>query len=215
MKRTPLSTRLLEPFERHASGARAEPRSLALIGGLLSKVPFRVPETTELCVPMVHALGFMQAIVGIALGSTLVILRRFDPEETLDSLEQQGANAMIVVPVMLRRMVDLGDEEIKQRDLSALKIIFVSGSKRSSCLGTAANSARTTSRAMCARISPATRSRARLCSSMNYHVTRPERCSRASSRRRTDGDERYDGPTGTGHAERHCRLLAAHPRLGS
>jgi fatty-acyl-CoA synthase len=107
---------------------RPEPRSLALIGGLLSKVPFRARETTELCVPMFHALGFMQAIVGVALGSTLVIRRRFDPEETLHSLEEHRASAMVVVPVMLRRMVDLGEEEIKQRDLSVLKIIFVSGS---------------------------------------------------------------------------------------
>ncbi|MGI8863874.1 MAG: acyl-CoA synthetase [Solirubrobacteraceae bacterium] len=107
---------------------RPEPRSLALIGGLLSKVPFRARETTELCVPMFHALGFMQAIVGIALGSTLVIRRRFDPEETLDSLDEHRASAMIVVPVMLRRMVDLGEEEIKQHDLSSLKIIFASGS---------------------------------------------------------------------------------------
>jgi len=107
---------------------RPEPRSLALIGGLLSKVPFRARETTELCVPMFHALGFMQAIVGIALGSTLVIRRRFDPEETLDSLAEHRASAMVVVPVMLRRMVDLGEEKIKERDMSALKIIFVSGS---------------------------------------------------------------------------------------
>ncbi len=107
---------------------RPEPRSLALIGGLLSKVPFRARETTELCVPMFHALGFMQAIVGIALGSTLVVRRRFDPEQTLDSLEEHRATAMVVVPVMLRRMVDLGEEEIRRRDLSQLKIIFVSGS---------------------------------------------------------------------------------------
>ncbi len=107
---------------------RPEPRSLALIGGLLSKVPFRARETTELCVPMFHALGFMQAIVGIALGSTLVVRRRFDPEATVDSLAEHGATAMVVVPVMLRRIVDLGEDEIKQRDLSSLKIIFVSGS---------------------------------------------------------------------------------------
>jgi fatty-acyl-CoA synthase len=107
---------------------RSEPRSLALLGGLLSKVPFRAEETTELCVPMFHALGFMQALVGIALGSTLVIRRRFDPEETLQSLEQHRASAMVVVPVMLRRLVDIGEEEIKQRDLSSLRIIFVSGS---------------------------------------------------------------------------------------
>jgi len=112
---------------------RAQPRSLALVGGLLSKVPFRARETTELCVPMFHALGFMQAIFGVALGSTLVIRRRFDPGVTLDSLERHRASAMIMVPVMLRRLVDLGPEKIGERDLSALRIIFVSGS----ALGTA------------------------------------------------------------------------------
>jgi fatty-acyl-CoA synthase len=107
---------------------RSDPRSLSLIGGLLSKVPFRARETTELCVPMFHALGFMQAIVAIGLGSTLVVRRRFDPEQTLDSLEEHRATAMVVVPVMLRRITDLGDEKISQRDLSSLRIIFVSGS---------------------------------------------------------------------------------------
>jgi fatty-acyl-CoA synthase len=107
---------------------RSEPKSLSLIGGLLSKVPFRARERTELCVPMFHALGFMQAIVGIALGSTLVVRRRFDPETTLDSLEENKASAMVVVPVMLRRLVDLGEEKIKERNLESLRIIFVSGS---------------------------------------------------------------------------------------
>lgn len=107
---------------------RAQPRSLALIGGLLSKVSFRARETTELCVPMFHALGFMQAIFGVALGSTLVIRRRFDPETTLESLEAHGASAMVVVPVMLRRILDLGDGAIAQRNVSNLRIIFVSGS---------------------------------------------------------------------------------------
>ena len=107
---------------------RSEPRSLSLIGGLLSKVPFRARETTELCVPMFHALGFMQAIVGVALGSTLVVRRRFDPEQTLDSLEEHGATAMVVVPVMLARLLDLGADTIRERDLEPLRIIFVSGS---------------------------------------------------------------------------------------
>ncbi len=107
---------------------RSEPRSLSLIGGLLSKVPFRAHEVTELCVPMFHALGFMQAIVGVGLGSTLVVRRRFDPETTLDSLEEHRATAMVVVPVMLSRIIDLGEQKIEQRDLSDLRIIFVSGS---------------------------------------------------------------------------------------
>ena len=74
---------------------------------------------------MFHALGFAQAMVGIGLGSTLVVRRRFDPETTLDSLQQHRATAMVVVPVMLQRMVDLGEEVFKDRDLSELRIIFV------------------------------------------------------------------------------------------
>jgi fatty-acyl-CoA synthase len=99
-----------------------------LVGGLLSKVPFRTREVTELAVPMFHALGFAQAIIGIGLGSTLVVRRRFDPEETLDSMAEHKATALVVVPVMLRRMVDLGPEEVRKRDLSSLRIIFISGS---------------------------------------------------------------------------------------
>jgi fatty-acyl-CoA synthase len=108
---------------------RGEPRSLALIGGLLSKVPFKAREVTELCVPMFHALGFAQAVIGIGLGSTLVIRRRFDPEETLDSLERHRATAMVMVPVMLQRTLELGPDEIARHDLSSLRVIFLSGSK--------------------------------------------------------------------------------------
>jgi len=107
---------------------RGEPRSLGLIGGLLSKVPFRAGEVTELCAPMFHALGFAQAMVGVGLGSTLVVRRRFDPERTLASLEEHRASAMVAVPVMLARILELGEERIRQRDLRELRIIFVSGS---------------------------------------------------------------------------------------
>jgi fatty-acyl-CoA synthase len=107
---------------------RSEPRSLSLLGGLLSKVPFRTREVTELCVPMFHALGFMQALVGVGLGSTLVVRRRFDPEKTLESLEEHKATAMVVVPVMLSRILDVGEDKIEEHDTSSLRIIFVSGS---------------------------------------------------------------------------------------
>jgi fatty-acyl-CoA synthase len=108
---------------------RSEPKSLSLLGGLLSKVPFRARETTELCVPMFHALGFAQALVGIGLGSTLVIRRRFDPEETLHSIERHRASAMVMVPVMLQRAVDQLEEMDSKPDTSSLRIIFLSGSQ--------------------------------------------------------------------------------------
>jgi len=107
---------------------RSEPRSLGIVGGLLSKVPFRARETTELPVPAFHALGFAQAMLGIGLGSTLVVRRRFDAQTTLEGLAEHRASALVVVPVMLQRIVDLGEEEISRHDLDALRIIFASGS---------------------------------------------------------------------------------------
>ncbi|HEY1711432.1 MAG TPA: acyl-CoA synthetase [Solirubrobacteraceae bacterium] len=107
---------------------RDEPKSLGIIGGLLSKVPFHARQTTELAVPMFHALGFAGMALGLALGSTLVVRRHFDPEATLDSLQENEATALIVVPVMLQRMLELPDNEVAARDTSHLKVIFVSGS---------------------------------------------------------------------------------------
>ncbi len=110
---------------------RAEPRSLAPLGGFLSKVPFRAGEVTELCVPMFHALGFVHSILGIALGSTLVIRRHFDPEEVLESLEHRRASALVVVPVMLQRMLDkASSRQLKPRErFEQLRIVFVGGSQ--------------------------------------------------------------------------------------
>ena len=115
---------------------RSEPKSLSLLGGLLSKVPFRAREVTEMCVPMFHALGFAQALVGIGLGSTLVIRRRFDPVETLESLERHRASAMVMVPVMLQRTVDKLEEVDSPPDSSSLRIIFLSGSALGADLAT-------------------------------------------------------------------------------
>ena len=107
---------------------RDEPRSLAIVGGLLSRIPLRARETTELTTPMFHTLGLAGLALGLALGSTMVVHRRFDPEVTLDSLATNRATAMVVVPVMLQRIVDLGEETISSRDLRSLRVIFASGS---------------------------------------------------------------------------------------
>ncbi|MFF0637729.1 acyl-CoA synthetase [Nocardia sp. NPDC004151] len=108
---------------------RAEPKSLLSLGGLLSKVPFRVNEVTECCAPMFHTLGFAMAMLSLGFGSTLVIRRRFDPQTAIDSMARHRATTLIVVPVMLSRMMDLGGQALTGRDLSALRIVFVAGSQ--------------------------------------------------------------------------------------
>jgi fatty-acyl-CoA synthase len=108
---------------------RSLPLSLAPIGGLLSKVPFRSRETTLLCAPVFHALGFSQMVLAVALGSTMVMERKFDPSRALDLLERHRASTMIAVPVMLQRMIGLDEEHWRDRRFDQLRIIFLSGSQ--------------------------------------------------------------------------------------
>ena len=107
---------------------RGIPFSLSPIGGPLSRVPYRSGMVHEICAPIFHALGFSQMILAVSLGGTLVLSRRFDPKECLESLEQNRADVAVMVPVMLQRMMALPEEEFASRDLSSLKIVFVSGS---------------------------------------------------------------------------------------
>ncbi|MFC9896320.1 acyl-CoA synthetase [Nocardia sp. NPDC127579] len=108
---------------------RNEPNSLAPLGAILGRVPFRVREITECPAPLFHTLGFAHLMLAVGFGSTLVIRRRFDPQAVIDSLHANGATALVAVPVMLRRMVDLPPESIAGKDLSRLRIIFVAGSQ--------------------------------------------------------------------------------------
>jgi fatty-acyl-CoA synthase len=107
---------------------RDEPRSLGIIGGILSKVPLRAQETTVLAAPMFHTLGLAGMLLALSLGHTIVVHRRFDPEQTLDALADNGASTMVVVPVMLQRMMELGEDQVRARDLRALRVILSSGS---------------------------------------------------------------------------------------
>ncbi len=115
---------------------RDEPRSLGLIGGMLSRVPLRARETTVLAVPMFHAFGFVNTVMGLALGATLVVRRRFDAEATLADLSEQRASALIVVPVMLQRILDLGEDAVRAAAPASLRVIFVSGSALGAPLAT-------------------------------------------------------------------------------
>jgi fatty-acyl-CoA synthase len=110
--------------------------SLALPGGYLSKIPLRSGRKVVLAAPGFHAWGLLSSVIALGLGNTLVITRRAKPEWTLDALEKHRADALISVPILLARFLDLGDDEIRSRDLSALRVIALSGSALSADLAT-------------------------------------------------------------------------------
>ncbi|GAB3874827.1 hypothetical protein GCM10029964_017470 [Kibdelosporangium lantanae] len=94
----------------------------------LDRIPLRTQECTVLAAPMFHGTGLSQFILAFALGSTVVVRRRFDPEATLQAVQDNGATELVLVPTMLQRIVDLGEDVIKRYDTSSLRIIFCAGS---------------------------------------------------------------------------------------
>jgi fatty-acyl-CoA synthase len=107
---------------------RSQPESLDPAAALFSKIPLRSRETTMIAAPMFHSWGFAHFTLGMGLASTLVLRRKFDPEETLQACAEHEATALAVVPVMLQRILELPAEVIDRFDLSALRIIAASGS---------------------------------------------------------------------------------------
>jgi fatty-acyl-CoA synthase len=108
---------------------RSTPPTLAPVGGILSHVPFKAGEVTSLPSPMFHALGYLHGTLGLFLGSTLLLRRKFKPPLVLEDIEKHKATAMVVVPVMLSRILDAVEKMDKKPDLSSLKVVFVSGSQ--------------------------------------------------------------------------------------
>jgi acyl-CoA synthetase (AMP-forming)/AMP-acid ligase II len=107
---------------------RANPGSIGPAAALLSAIPLHARGTTMIAAPLFHSWGFAHMLMGTVLSSTLVLRRRFDPVGTLQAVEEHGADALVVVPVMLQRILELGQSELAKHDTSALEVIAVSGS---------------------------------------------------------------------------------------
>ena len=108
---------------------RDQGRSLAPLGALLSKVPYRADESTYVAAPMFHGLGFTQMVLSVTLGCTTIVQRRFAPERALEAVAEHRPTALVVVPVMLARIVSVLEDSPGKYDTSSLRIVFCSGAQ--------------------------------------------------------------------------------------
>ncbi len=108
--------------------SRSQPRSLDPAATLLSRIPLRARERTMIAAPLFHTWGFAHFTLGMSLSSTVVLQRRFDSEGVLSLTARHECTALVVVPVMLQRVLELDDEVLGRYDLSKLRVVPVSGS---------------------------------------------------------------------------------------
>ena len=107
---------------------RSSPEGLLAIAALIDKIPYRSRETMMVAAPLFHSWGFVHFILSLPTASTLVLRRRFDPEDTLRAVQEHRANVLAVVPVMIQRILQLPASTLASYDLSSLRITSISGS---------------------------------------------------------------------------------------
>ncbi len=107
---------------------RPAPSSMGPMAALLSAIPLRARGTTVIAAPLFHAWGFAHVLLATALSSTIVLRRRFEPLEMVQAVSAHHADALVVVPVMLQRMLEADADQRRELDTSSLRVIAVSGS---------------------------------------------------------------------------------------
>jgi len=107
---------------------RSSPDGLLAVAALIDKIPFRSRETMMIAAPLFHSWGFFHFVMSLPTASTMVLRRRFDPERTLQAVQESRAQVLAAVPVMIQRILALPEQTLAAYDLSSLRISSLSGS---------------------------------------------------------------------------------------
>jgi bile acid-coenzyme A ligase len=74
--------------------------------------------------PLYHNGPLIWSVSALLAGSHVVVLPRFDPEQTLAAIDTYGADIVYLVPTMMKRIWRLPDETRLRYDLSSLRQIW-------------------------------------------------------------------------------------------
>jgi len=111
-------------------GAPRAPQLLAFAGPLatlLTSVPFRARQPILVAPPLFHGFGLAFLALGLTLGAPLVLKRKFDAHGLLLSIDRHEVAVAIVVPTMLRAILELHEAVRDGFDLSSLRAVVSAG----------------------------------------------------------------------------------------
>jgi acyl-CoA synthetase (AMP-forming)/AMP-acid ligase II len=83
--------------------------------------PEATPETNVLVMPLYHVAGMQALMAGIYGGRTIALMRQFEEKEWFETVEREKATRIMVVPTMLKRIVEYPDFD--KYDLSRVRVV--------------------------------------------------------------------------------------------
>jgi long-chain acyl-CoA synthetase len=116
----------------YTSGTTGRPKGVRrlnatpTVSGAVARVPLVGGESTSLCTgPLYHSAPFAYNLVmPIHRGVTMVLMDRWDPEETLRLIERHQVTHTHVVATMFHRLLSLGDAVRARYDVSSLRYVL-------------------------------------------------------------------------------------------
>jgi acyl-CoA synthetase (AMP-forming)/AMP-acid ligase II len=116
-------------FLLYTSGTTGRPKGVplrhnAFVSYVLDNVDPASPDIEErnlLTVPLYHVAGIQAMLAAVYGGRTLVLMRQFVVKEWLDTIQREKATRAMLVPTMLKRVID--DPDFGKYALSSLKVI--------------------------------------------------------------------------------------------
>jgi fatty-acyl-CoA synthase len=104
---------------------------------VLSRTRLRAREPVLVAPPFFHGFGLGYLALGMLLGSTIVMRRRFDAEASLAAIDEHRVTTLIAVPVMLKRILELPEQVRRRYDTGSLRVVISAAAPLSADLAAA------------------------------------------------------------------------------
>ena len=96
-----------------------------LMLGIVQAFGYAPPDRHLLTCPLYHSAPPSIALITHILGGTVVLQRKFDPEDTLRLIQDEKITSAFMVPTMLNRILALPEAVLGRYDLSSMQRLIV------------------------------------------------------------------------------------------
>ncbi|HEX8628570.1 MAG TPA: AMP-binding protein [Catenuloplanes sp.] len=103
---------------------RRTPAGFGPLCAIIDRIPLHAGERVMIAAPIFHTWGYAGLQLALALRGTVVLQRRFDATAVLGALTRHRCTALIAVPVMLQRLLEVPPPDPRP----PLRTVAVSGS---------------------------------------------------------------------------------------
>ncbi|HEY2746447.1 MAG TPA: AMP-binding protein [Polyangia bacterium] len=109
-----------------AKGATRDFRRMGMeqVLDFVSRFPLRRDERHLVVCPLYHSMAAAFVTMIFMVGGCSVVMRHFDPELMLRTIEKERISSITVVPTMMARILALGPEIVRKYDTSSLRWIM-------------------------------------------------------------------------------------------